>query len=306
MIRRTGSTKRKYPGGSFPRCSDQHIRQDKRVRCGHTLVKPSWRHAYPRQRDNKGNCLENPGRHRDQGAPEARDKLAIPGGEKVGLTGGFMKMLGRQSRKPSGWFGKMFGHSMAWGHRPLTNWGIGFMDIQPTDRILDVGCGSGMAIKLIARIAVDGFVAGIDYSEVMVQQALKRNAAAVRAGRVEVRHGNISALSYDDEFFDKVIGVETFYFWPDPVANLKEARRVLRSPEPAEGKPGGLVALAMEGSKDSPNRQEYMAQVALRMEFPIYSGAEMEERLTAAGFSRAWFESAPDKGWGWLCALGVK
>ena len=39
---------------------------------------------------------------------------------------------------------------------------------------------------------------------------------------------------------------------------------------------------------------------------PLYSGAEMVEMLTAAGFSRAWFEAAPDKGWGWLCALGVK
>ena len=42
------------------------------------------------------------------------------------------------------------------------------------------------------------------------------------------------------------------------------------------------------------------------MGFPLYSGAEVEKMLTAAGFSRAWFEAAPDKGWGWLCALGVK
>jgi len=186
---------------------------------------------------------------------------------------------------------------MAWEHKPLIRWAIAFMDVQPTDHVLDVGCGSGVAIKLIAQIAVEGFVAGIDYSEEMVQQTLKRNAAAVRAGRVEIKHGNVATLPYDDESFDKVIATETFNFWPDPVANLQEVHRVLR--------PGGLVALAMEGSKEAPNWQK-LAALADRMGLSIYSGAEMEERLTEAGFSRAWFEAAPDKGWGWLCGLGLK
>ena len=154
-----------------------------------------------------------------------------------------------------------------------------------------------VAIKLIAQIAVEGFVAGIDYSEEMVQQALRRNAAGVHAGRVEIRHGDVAALPYDDESFDKIIATETFNFWPDPVANLQQVRRVMKT--------GGLVALAMEGSKEAHNWQKLAAQTA-RMGLSIYSGAEMEEMLTAAGFSRAWFESAPEKGWGWLCALGSK
>jgi ubiquinone/menaquinone biosynthesis C-methylase UbiE len=114
---------------------------------------------------------------------------------------------------------------------------------------------------------------------------------------VEVKHGNVAALPYDDASFYKVIAVETFYFWPDPIANLQEVCRVMRR--------GGLTALAMEGSKETPRRQK-MAALAVQMGFPIYSGMEMVEMLTAAGFSRAWFESAPDKGWGWLCALGIK
>ncbi len=216
----------------------------------------------------------------------------------MGFTDRLMSMMGRQARRPSGWPGKMlYGHLAARGHRPLTKWAMNFMDVQPTDRVLDIGCGGGMAIKLIAKIAVDGFVAGIDYSEDMVQQALRRTAAAVRAGRVDIRHGNVAALPYDDEFFDKVIAVETFYFWPDPVANLKEVYRVLR--------PGGRVALAMEGSKESSNPQK-QAALAARMEFSIFSGAEMEEMIAVAGFSQAWFETVPEKGWGWLCALGVK
>ncbi len=165
------------------------------------------------------------------------------------LANRFMRTIGKQARKPSGWLGEvMFSHMAAWGHRPLTRWAISFLDVQPTDHMLDVGCGGGMAIQLIARIAIEGFVAGVDYSEEMVQQARKRNSAAVWAGRVEIKHGNVVALPYNDESFDKVIAVETFYFWPDPVANLKEVHRIL--------KPGGLVALAMEGSTESPDQQK--------------------------------------------------
>jgi ubiquinone/menaquinone biosynthesis C-methylase UbiE len=214
------------------------------------------------------------------------------------LADGLLRTLGRQARKPSGWWGRMvYGHMAAYGHRPLTRWAMSFMDVQPTDRVLDIGCGSGTATQLIAQTASEGSVAGVDYSQDMVQQALKRNAAAVRLRRVEIQRGNVSALPYDDESFDKVIAVETFYFWPDPVPNLQEVRRVIR--------PGGLLALAMEGSREAPNPQRHAA-LAARMGFSLYSGAEMEEMLAAAGFSRAWFESAPEKGWGWLCALGVK
>ncbi|MCK4472667.1 MAG: class I SAM-dependent methyltransferase, partial [Anaerolineae bacterium] len=199
----------------------------------------------------------------------------------MGLTDRIYEMIGAQARKPSGWFGKITGHSMAWQHKPLIKWAITLMDVQPTDHVLDVGCGSGVAIKLIAKIAVEGFVAGVDYSEEMAQQALRRNAAAVRAGRVEIKHGDVAALPYDDESFDKVIATETFNFWPDPVANLKEVRRVMQSPErcpepvegPAEGKPGGLVALAMEGSKEAHNWQK-LAALTARMGLSIYSGVE--------------------------------
>ena len=66
-----------------------------------------------------------------------------------------------------------------------------------------------------------------------------------------------------------------------------------------------MVALAMEASKESPHWPKLVAQTD-RMEFPIYSGTEMVEMLTAAGFSQARFESVPNKGVGWLCALACK
>jgi SAM-dependent methyltransferase len=172
----------------------------------------------------------------------------------MGLIDGLMKIVGRQARKPSGWFGKMlYGHMAAWGHRPLTNWATSFMNIQPSDHVLDVGCGGGMASKLIAQIAVDGFVAGIDHSEDMLQQALKRNAAAIRAGRVEVRHGNVSALPYDDNSFDKVMKRQTGRKWlhirPVWSSRYTPAPRWWRcSPPPASARRGSRLCQRRAGA----------------------------------------------------------
>jgi ubiquinone/menaquinone biosynthesis C-methylase UbiE len=205
------------------------------------------------------------------------------------------KIFGAQCRKPSGWLGGLMGSLMNWRHRPLSRWTIELLDIQPHNSILDIGCGGGMTIKEIARIAAGGFVAGVDYSEVMVRQALKRNAAAVGAERVVIKEGNISNLPFADASFDRACAIESFNYWPEPVAGLKEVHRVLKE--------GGLVAITTAWSTEMDNHPKY-AVMARKMCFPLYAGAEMVEMLAAAGFSEAQFRLK--NGWGWLCATGVK
>jgi ubiquinone/menaquinone biosynthesis C-methylase UbiE len=209
-------------------------------------------------------------------------------------------------RKPTGWAGRMIGHAMAMQHRSLTEWTIGMMDVGPADRILDVGCGGGMAMRLLSRRARRGFVAGVDYSGEMVRQAAGRNAKAVAEGRVEVRHGDAMALPYGDNFFDKACGIETFYFWPDPVAGLREIRRVLR--------PGGLVAITLEMSKESARQTSPLRRYLSRgyagrsagLGLRICSGAELVEMMGRAGFGDGRFVAEPDRSLGWLCALARK
>ena len=71
--------------------------------------------------------------------------------------------------------------------------GVGLLDVQPQDHILEIGFGPGLAIRELARRATDGFVLGIDHSEVMVRRAAIRNRAAIEQGRVRlairIRHG---------------------------------------------------------------------------------------------------------------------
>lgn len=67
------------------------------------------------------------------------------------------------------------------------------MDVQPSDRVLEIGFGPGIAVREIARRATRGQVVGIDRSAVMCAQAARRNAAAIRAGRV-----SLTVASIDD------------------------------------------------------------------------------------------------------------
>jgi ubiquinone/menaquinone biosynthesis C-methylase UbiE len=207
----------------------------------------------------------------------------------------FSGVFGAQFRKPSGWLGRLMGPLMNWRHRPLSRWTIELMDIQPDSSILDIGCGGGMAIKEMARIVTGGFVAGVDYSPVMVQQALRHNAAAVVAGRVAVKRGNISNLPFANASFDRACAIESFNYWPEPVTGLKEVFRVLKD--------GGRVVITTAWNKEMDSWLRYAA-IARKMRFPLYAGAEMIAMLTAAGFSRVQFHLRD--GQGWLCTTGVK
>ena len=81
--------------------------------------------------------------------------------------------------------------------------------------MLDVGCGGGKSVQVLARAAPHGKVYGLDYSEEMVRLARRVNRALIHEGRVEIPHGTVSALPFPDGFFDLVTGFETYCFWPD-------------------------------------------------------------------------------------------
>ena len=117
-------------------------------------------------------------------------------------------------------------------------WTISLLGIKPHDRILEIGFGPGIAIELASRLAGDGRVVGLDHSEVMLRQATRRNASAVRNGRVELHLGSVAELPRFEEPFDKVFTINSIHFWEEPLERLKELRRVL--------KPGGMIAVTLQ------------------------------------------------------------
>ena len=90
----------------------------------------------------------------------------------------------KQFGNPSGLFGRLIGNRMARGNVYDAQWTISLLDIQPSHRILEIGFGPGVSTQMAGAKASKGFVSGIDHSETMVQAASKRNADAIRSGRM--------------------------------------------------------------------------------------------------------------------------
>ena len=126
---------------------------------------------------------------------------------------------------------------MNFGHAPLTNWGLDFVDFQPGWTMLDIGCGGGATLKRLLGRSNEALVYGIDISQESVAKARKVNADVLDK-QVFISQGSAENLPYGDEKFDLVTAVETVYFWPNLPHCLQEVRRVL--------KPGGKCAVMVE------------------------------------------------------------
>ena len=139
---------------------------------------------------------------------------------------------------PTGLGGRAAGLVMAnrSSNRKRNAWAVSLLDVQPDDRVLEIGFGPGLAILELSRIAREGYVCGIDHSELMLRQAVRRNGAGIRRGVVDLRLGSVDALPAFDAPFDKILAVNAILFWSEPDARLEELRQLLR--------PGGLIGVA--------------------------------------------------------------
>jgi SAM-dependent methyltransferase len=136
-----------------------------------------------------------------------------------------------QFMNPRGLSGRLVGWEMALrpSNRKRNAWAVSLMDVQPADRVLEIGYGPGIAVREIARRATCGEIIGIDRSPVMRAQAARRNAAAIRAGRVFLIVGSIDDPPDLDGPFDKILAVNNMGMWSEPAHRVKELAALLRS-----------------------------------------------------------------------------
>ncbi|HEY9600422.1 MAG TPA: class I SAM-dependent methyltransferase [Allocoleopsis sp.] len=182
-----------------------------------------------------------------------------------------MQMFGR----PKGILGRLGGFILARTKRDFTQWVIHLLEIQPGDKVLEVGFGPGVGIEILTTTVSTGYIAGVDYSKEMVEQARVRNAKAIEAGLVQLQQGSVEALPFADDTFDKAFALNSMQVWSDAMAGLREMRRVM--------KVGGKIALGF-----TPHSGQ--------------SSSGLAEVLTASGFTEAHLVEA-EQG---FCALGIK
>jgi arsenite methyltransferase len=115
------------------------------------------------------------------------------------------------------------GEGMEKGHRPVGEQAIEYMNVQPDDRILDVGCGSGWATRLMARKAAAGRVVGIDISDEMIELA---RSTSLEFPNVQYEVATAESLPFSDNEFTQVFSMESLYYYSNMVAALREIHRV--------------------------------------------------------------------------------
>ena len=201
----------------------------------------------------------------------------------------------KQCRKPTGELGLQVAANMNENHMQLWQWGFSQLDFTEVKSILDIGCGSGLTVKLMAELAANAKLAAIDYSTDMVNLARETCSDLITSGRVAIVQAEVSNLCFGDESFDLVTAFETYYFWPNLVGDLKEIARVL--------KPEGKVLMVNECYMD-PAFEERNSRCVRLAEMQIHTPEEYKIFFNEAGFRLEKLEIIPEKNW--ICAVAVK
>lgn len=199
-----------------------------------------------------------------------------------------MQAMFKQFRRPTGRLAGLAGLGMNRGHEKVWRWGLEHIAIQPDAVILDVGCGGGGAVKILAQAASRGKVYGVDYAEDVLPTARRVNRAPVKQGRVEIKHGSVSALPFPDDTFDLATAFETTIFWPSLVNDLREVRRVL--------KPGGVLLISNEAYADA-RFEERNAKWSRLANFQLQTPEEPRQCLVEAGYAKVEIDTIHEKNW---------
>lgn len=179
------------------------------------------------------------------------------------------------------------GEKMEHHHLDITLKTLRLMDLRAGQRVLDLGCGSGWATRLLARTVApesnaDPNVVGLDVSDEMIRLA-GETSRELRNLRFEV--GSASRIPESDAFFDRVLSVESFYYYPDQGAALDEVFRVMA--------PGGRLFILINLYSDN----EYSLQWVDKLKVPVHvrSAAEYRKMLLDHGFECATSVQIPDE-----------
>src|ERR1700745_788490 len=184
------------------------------------------------------------------------------------------------------WACAVEGEKMEAHHLDITEKTIQRMNLRPGERVLDLGCGSGWATRLLARLVADGpegfgQVVGVDVSDEMIRQA---RAGSKDFDNIMFIWGSATQIPWEENFFDKMLSVESFYYYPDQERALAELFRVMA--------PKGRLFILINLYKDNP----YSLQWVDKLNVPVHvrSAAEYVDMLRKHAFEHVEYAQTPD------------
>lgn len=198
-------------------------------------------------------------------------------------------------RKPQGEEGAMMLQRMNESHFPVTGWALDFLNFRENDCVLDIGCGGGATLQRMSERIQTGHLIGVDYSKTSVNESGKLNEEDIRSGKMEILEASVEKLPFDSETFDKIVTVESFYFWPNPQENLKEVLRVLKK--------GGVFLLVADIYQKDGLEEQVLENIC---EYQLFNPTleEFRELFQNAGFLNVKIHTK--EGEDWICVEGSK
>lgn len=176
------------------------------------------------------------------------------------------------------------GEGMEKGHRPVGEQAIELMNIPAGARVLDVGCGSGWATRLMAEKARDGRVVGIDISDEMVRLAAETSTSF---SNVQFKISSAEKLPFADGEFSHAFSMESLYYYADMLGALSEIKRVLA--------PGGIFVTVLDLYQENKPSHRWLSE--LKVPVHLLSSTEYRSLLERAGFvsvsDRRLYDPAP-------------
>lgn len=197
--------------------------------------------------------------------------------------------------KPQGTAGEEMLNRMNESHYAVTGWALEFFEFSGNENVLDIGCGGGETLRRMAEKINGGHLTGVDYSAVSVKMSRERNSENISCGKMGIVEASVENLPFEDNSFDKIITVESFYFWKNPQEDLKEVYRVL-----AENGTFLIVADIYGGAELSEDEIKNIRKYNLFNPTP----EEFENLLENAGFKDVKIHTKD--GTSWICAEGRK
>ena len=182
-----------------------------------------------------------------------------------------LKEVARQLSNPDGETGIKTGERMNLSNAHMIGRGIESLNIKENEFVLEIGPGNGSHVNDILLIAGGINYSGVDISETMIAEAEKLNQNFIEDGTVSFSVSDGNSLPFSEKSFDKIVTVNTVYFWQNPVAYGQEVLRVLKT--------GGIFSLVFSD-------KSFMQQLPFtKFGFQLYDKYTAVELLENSGFT---------------------
>lgn len=140
-------------------------------------------------------------------------------------------------------------------------WAVDMLQLEPSDHVLEIGCGVGLMAELIGSKLVDGKLVAIDKSSFMIDKAKRRNKLFIADGAVEFLTADFLKIDLQASSFDIITAFNLNFFRKNPDKVLQRVKQFL--------KPGGKLFIFFQDP----------------FEITISAADLIAEKLSAHGFS---------------------